>query len=135
MAYATIEDIESRITRELSEKEESVCNSLLDDAAIIIDKFNAEADTDTKKTVSCRMVIRAIGDGDTSGFPMGASQGSMSGLSYSQSWTMGAGGGIGELYLSKLEKQLLGYGNKIGSYSPVQGMTGIAAIFEGMVPR
>ena len=134
MAYATIEDIKSRITRELSEKEESVCNSLLDDAAIIIDKFNSEADTDTKKTVSCRMVIRAIGDGDISGFPMGASQGSMSGLSYSQSWTMGAGGGIGELYLSKLEKQLLGYGNKIGSYSPVQGMTG-AAIFEGMVPR
>lgn len=124
MAYATIEDVESRITRELSESEETVCTSLLDDAALIIDRFNAAASADIKKTVSCRMVIRALGDGDSCGYPMGASQGSMSGLGYAQSWTMGAGGGVGELYLSKLEKELLGYSDKVGSYSPVQGMTG-----------
>lgn len=126
MAYATVEDVEKRITRELTEDEESVCSVLLDDAGIIIDAFNASASADIKNTVSCRMVIRALGDGDTSGFPLGASQGSMSGLSYSQSWTMGAGGGVGELYLSKLEKELLGYSNKIGSYSPVQGTTGVS---------
>jgi hypothetical protein len=126
MAYATVEDVEKRITRELTEDEESVCSALLDDAGIIIDAFNASASADIKNTVSCRMVIRALGDGDTSGFPLGASQGSMSGLSYSQSWTMGAGGGVGELYLSKLEKELLGYSNKIGSYSPVQGTTGVS---------
>ena len=68
------------------------------------------------------------GDGETSGFPMGASQGSMSGLSYAQSWTIGSGGGVGELYLSKLEKQILGYSNKIGSYSPVQGCTGVPVL-------
>lgn len=126
MAYATVEDVEKRITRELTEDEESVCSARLDDAGIIIDAFNASASADIKNTVSCRMVIRALGDGDTSGFPLGASQGSMSGLSYSQSWTMGAGGGVGELYLSKLEKELLGYSNKIGSYSPVQGTTGVS---------
>ena len=126
MAYATVEDVEKRITRELTEDEESVCSVLLDDAGIIIDAFNASASADIKNTVSCRMVIRALGDGDTSGFPLGASQGSMSGLSYSQSWTMGEGGGVGELYLSKLEKELLGYSNKIGSYSPVQGTTGVS---------
>lgn len=124
MAYATIQDIESRISRTLSEQEETVCTNLLNDAAIIIDAFNVNADADAKTTVSCRMVIRAIGDGETSGFPTGASQGSMSGLSYSQSWTIGAGGGVGELYLSKLDKQLLGYGNKIGSYSPIQELAG-----------
>ena len=124
MAYATIQDIESRISRTLSEQEETVCTNLLNDAAIIIDTFNVNANADAKTTVSCRMVIRAIGDGETNGFPTGASQGSMSGLSYSQSWTMGAGGGVGELYLSKLDKQLLGYGNKIGSYSPVQELMG-----------
>lgn len=123
MAYATIEDIENRITRELTPDEERVCTSLLDDAGLMIDAFNADADADVKLTVSCRMVIRALGDG-MDGYPIGASQGSMSGLSYSQSWTMGAGGGTGELYLGKLEKQLLGYSNKIGSYSPVQGVTG-----------
>ena len=122
MAYATVEDVEKRITRELSTDEESVCSTLLDDAAIIIDAFNVNATADIKNTVSCRMVIRAIGD--DSAVPMGATQGSMSGLGYAQSWTMGSGGGVGELYLSKLEKQLLSYGNAIGSYSPVQGITG-----------
>jgi hypothetical protein len=43
----------------------------------------------------------------------------MSGLGYSQSWTL-SNGSTGEMYLSKLDKQLLGYGNKIGSYSPVE---------------
>ena len=126
MAYATISDVESRITRELSESEQTVCSSLLNDAALIIDSFNAAASADIKLTVSCRMVIRALGDGQEGGYPMGASQGSMSGLGYAQSWTMGAGGGVGELYLSKLEKELLGYSNKIGSYSPVQGTTGVS---------
>lgn len=124
MAYATVEDVESRMTRDLSSDEEAVCSTLLDDAALIIDRFNSNASADIKKTVSCRMVIRALGDGSDSGVPMGATQGSMSGLGYAQSWTMGAGGGVGELYLSKLEKQMLGCGNMIGSYSPVQGMTG-----------
>lgn len=124
MAYATVSDVESRILRSLSDAEESVCSVLLDDAAIIIDSFNKDASSDAKKTVSCRMVIRALGDGSTNDIPMGATQGSMSGLGYAQSWTMSGGGSAGELYLSKLEKQMLGYGNKIGSYSPVQGMTG-----------
>lgn len=124
MAYATIEDVKSRILRELSEAEENVGSVLLDDAAVIIDGFNKDASADAKLTVSCRMVIRALGDGTPSDIPMGATQGSMSGLSYSQSWTMGGGGSAGELYLSKIEKQILGYSNKIGSYSPVQGVTG-----------
>ena len=37
----------------------------------------------------------------------------MSGLGYSQSWTVS--NGSGEIYISKLEKQLLGRGNSIGS--------------------
>ena len=119
MAYATYEDVQARINRTLSESEQAVCTTLLDDAAIIIDSFNSEATEDIKKIVSCRMVIRAIGDGESGGIPVGANQGSMSGLGYSQSWTITAGS-TGELYLAKLEKQLLGKGNAIGSYSPVE---------------
>jgi hypothetical protein len=44
----------------------------------------------------------------------------MSALGYTQSWTIGASGSAGELYLGKLEKKLLGYGNSIGSYSPTE---------------
>ena len=119
MAYATIEDVQSRITINLSEQERTVCSALLDDVAVLIDSFNQSAKEQTKKIVSCRAVIRAIGDGSQSGVPIGASQGSMSALGYSQSWTMGSGS-TGEIYLSKTEKQMLGGGDRIGSYSPVQ---------------
>ena len=120
MAYATVEDIQARMTRDLTEDEQTVCSTLLDDVAVMIDGYNSGASADAKKIVSCRVVIRAIGDGDTSGVPTGATQGSMSGLGYSQSWTISSGGSVGELYLGKTEKQILGYGNKIGSYSPIQ---------------
>lgn len=119
MAYATVQDVQDRINRTLSEDEQSICSNLLDDAAVIIDSVNANASAEVKKIVSCRMVIRALGDGESGGVPVGATQGSMSGLGYSQSWTV-SNGSVGEIYISKLEKQLLGRGNSIGSYSPVE---------------
>lgn len=119
MAYATVQDVEERMTRTLSPEEEQICAKYLDDAAVIIDAYNEQATADAKLVVSCRMVIRVLGDGDTS-VPMGATQGSMSGLGYSQSWTISSGGSVGELYPGKLEKKLLGLGDRIGSYSPVQ---------------
>lgn len=119
-AYATIADVQARMTRDMSTDEETVCSTLLDDAAVIIDAAAPNASPDAKKVVSCRMVIRALGDGGMSGVPMGATQGSMSALGYSQSWTIGSGGSTGELYLGKSERQILGVGNSIGSYSPVQ---------------
>ena len=119
MAYATLSDVISRLNRDLTISEQNVCNALLDDAAVIIDAYNNDADEDVKKVVSCRMVVRALGDGASSGIPMGATQGSMSALGYSQSWTIGAGS-AGELYLGKLEKKLLGTGEAIGSYSPIE---------------
>ncbi len=122
MSYATWQDIQARLSRDLTADEQTLCTTLLGDAGIIIDTFNVNASADAKLVVSCRMVIRAIGD--DSGIPMGATQGSMSALGYSQSWTMSGGASIGELYLSKLDKELLGYGNKIGSYSPVEELVG-----------
>lgn len=127
-AYATYEDVQARMSRTLSEDEQALASTLLDDAAVIIDSFNENADSDKKLVVSCRMVIRALGDGSPNGVPMGATQGSMSALGYSQSWTMGTGASVGELYLSKLDKQLLGYANKIGSYSPVEELVCTASI-------
>lgn len=120
MAYATVEDVQARMVRDMTADEQAVCSTLLDDAAVLIDAYNVNASDDAKKVVSCRMVIRALGDGESSGVPMGATQGSQSGLGYSQSWTIATGGSVGELYLGKTEKTLLGVGNKIGSYSPTQ---------------
>ena len=121
MAYATVSDVQERITRVLTDTEMQVCASLLDDAAVIIDSYNKNAEADAKKIVSCRMVIRALGTGSgASDVPIGATQGSMAALGYSQSWTVG-GGTVGEIYLGKLEKKMLGVGGgSIGSYSPVE---------------
>lgn len=118
-AYASVEDVQSRMTRTMTEDEQAVCSVLLDDAGAMIDAIALSASADAKKVVSCRMVIRALGDGTTGGYPIGASQGSMSGLGYSQSWTV-SGGSTGELYIGKADRQLLGLSNSIGSYSPVQ---------------
>ena len=122
MAYAEVSDVQARMTRVLSSDEATVCEALLDDAATIIDAYNDNASSDAKLLVSVKMVSRAIGDG-SSGVPMGATQGSMSALGYTQSWTMGSNGSTGELYLSKLEKKLLGIGDRIGSRSPLEGMS------------
>lgn len=119
MTYASVEDVQARMSRTMTEAEQAVCEALLEDAAVIIDAYNESASADAKEVVSCRMVIRSLGSGDAV-MPIGATQGSMSALGYSQSWTIGSTGATGELYLEKLEKKLLGTGNKIGSYSPTE---------------
>ena len=121
MAYAEVSDVQARMSRDLTAEEQTLAATLLDDAAVLIDSYNSSAGDDAKKIVSCRMVIRTLGDGEAD-IPIGATQGSMSGLGYSQSWTIG-NGSAGELWLSKLERQMLGLGNKIGAYSPVEDMT------------
>lgn len=119
MAYASLEDVTTRTTREYTSAEQNVINALLDDAAVMIDGYNADASDEAKKIVSCRMVIRAMGDGSEYGVPIGATQGSMAAGGYTQSWTMSSGAS-GEMYLGKAEKALLGVGNRIGSYSPLE---------------
>ena len=116
MAYATVDDVKARTEAEF---DEAVCASLLDDCAAIIDSYNADASEENKKIVSCRMVIRALPTDDS--FPVGASQGTMSALGYSQTWTM-SNGSTGELYLNKTEKKLLGIASLIGSHSPLEDL-------------
>lgn len=121
MAYATAAEVEAGFrTLEIDEIEK--CTALLDEAAVIIDVYNKDASDDAKRVVSCRMVRRALGEADAQLVPMGASQGSASAGGYSQSWTIGAGGSVGELYLSKVEKKMLGTGDRIGTVSPLEGM-------------
>lgn len=112
MAYATVQDVQDRMSETMTTAQQNICSKLLDDAGTIIDSFNVNATADAKKLVSIRMVQRSMSiDAD---IPMGATQGSMSAMGYSQSWTMGSNTSVGELYLNKIEKKLLGYGNKIG---------------------
>ena len=120
MAYATTDDIAARLARELTDAELGICAAALDDAAVIIDACAPEAGAAMKRLVSCRMVLRIIGPQSETGVPMGATQGSMTALGYTQSWTISGGGSSGELYLSKADRRILGAGNAVGSYSPVE---------------
>lgn len=123
MAYATVADVQARMSRTLSAAEQTVCSTFLDDAAVMIDATGTTAGSDAKKVVSCRMVVRALGDGSDAAAPIGATQGSMSALGYQQSWTIGSGAGaVGELYLGKSDRQTLGLGNRVGIYSPVEDL-------------
>ena len=122
MSYATIEDVQKRCRRTISEKEIEACETMLEDAAVIVDAYNKNAPEEAKKLVSCNMIIRALGEGELGPVqvPIGSTQGTVSALGYSQTWTMG-NGSTGELYLAKLDKKLLGAGNKIGFVSPWEG--------------
>lgn len=118
-AYATVKDVEDGF-RSLDEDEQKRADALLNEAKIIIDQVSNSASDDVKKLVSCRMVRRAIGDGDVSAAPIGATQGTTTAMGYSQSWTL-SNGSSGELYVSRLEKQMLGVGVRIGMVQAIGG--------------
>ena len=122
MAYATVSDVKARTTRAFTADEEMILETLLDDAAVMIDGVAPLASNEAKLVVSCRMAIRAMGDGDGYGVPIGATQGSMTAGSYTQSWTISSGGVSGELYLGKSDKALLGVANRLGFHSPLEGL-------------
>lgn len=120
MIYANVSDVEAGF-RTLTGDEAERAATLVKEASVIVDAFNSTADGSRKALVVCNMVRRVLGDGQTYSVPMGATNGSMSALGYSQSWTMSSGS-AGELYLSKLDKRLLGVSTAIGARSPLEGL-------------
>lgn len=120
MAYATVAEVEAGF-RTLTADEKTKCAALLEEADVLIDAVAWSANTQAKSVVERRIVRRALGDGECAGVPIGATQGSMSALGYSQSWQV-TNGSAGELYLSKTDKSLLGLGNKIGMTDPYPGV-------------
>lgn len=113
MAYATYEDIQRRNGMDVLDMD--YVTALLDDAEVIVDAYNRNASEAAKKLVSCNMVIRTIGSRDE-GVPIGTTQATTSAMVYSQTWTNA--NGSGELYLTKLDKKILGVGNRIGCTNP-----------------
>lgn len=108
MAYADVSDIEAR-WRALSTDEQARAAVLLDDASVQLSRLVTVDDSDQQqlaalKMVSCNMVIRVMSAGTSAAF--GATNASMTGGPYTQSWTYEAP--TGDMYLTKAEKALLG---------------------------
>lgn len=110
MAFAGVSDIEAR-WRPLSTDERSRAGVLLEDASAILESLvrvdeDDEGQADLLKAICCSMVIRAMSATEADSY--GATQMSMTAGPYSQSWTYG--NPTGDLYLTRLEKKLLGIG-------------------------
>ena len=119
MAYATVSDIESR-WRALNETEQTRASVLIDDASAMLTALvNVDSDDQEQaqllKQVCCAIVIRAMSATEADAF--GASQMSMTAGPYSQSWSYS--NPTGDMYLTKLEKRLLGItSGYIGTIEP-----------------
>ena len=116
MAYATTQDLMQR-WKYLNADQQAQAECLLDDAAVIIDSLVTVDETDEKqmsllKTVSCSMVKRAMASNVDA--MLGVSQGTISADIYSQTFQFANPGG--DLYLTQMERKLLGISNSfIGS--------------------
>ena len=117
MAYATVNDLEAR-WRTLTDSERAVAQALLDDAAVLVDSYGADVDADAARAVTCSMVRRAMNP--MTGDLFGVSQASMSAGGYQQQMTYS--NPSGELYLTKQERRMLGFGGgRLGTARPSYG--------------
>lgn len=120
MAFAQIADIEAR-WRDLSTDEEPRAEALIGDASAMLSALVDvdESDTDQAdllKTVCCNMVIRSMSATASDAF--GVSQATITAGPYSQSF--GYANPSGDMYLTKLEKRLLGITTSyIGTIRPM----------------
>lgn len=121
MAYATLEDIEAR-RGALDPDDEEKATALLEDAAVILDALVVIDGTEEQETllnlVSCNMVIRAL---STTPDAYGVSSLSTTAGVYSES--LQYSNPSGDMYLTKLEKRLLGITTSyIGYIRPIIGV-------------
>lgn len=121
MGFAEVHDIEAR-WRALTVEETARADALIADASAILESLVSVVGEDERqaellKTVCCSMVIRAMSA--TAADSYGATQMSMTAGAYSQSWTYS--NPTGDLYLTRLEKRLLGIGVGLIGWAPLGG--------------
>lgn len=120
MAFASVSDIETR-WRVLSEDEQARAAVLIDDAgamlaALVIVNEDDEEQAELLKMVCCNMVIRSMSATASDAF--GVSQATITAGPYTQSF--GYSNPSGDMYLTKLEKRLLGITTSyIGTIRPM----------------
>lgn len=122
MAYADVTDIEQR-WRALDADEQARAAVLLEDASAMLASMVTVDDSDQRqaqalKMVCVNMVVRVMSAGTSAAF--GATNASMTGGPYTQSWTYEAP--MGDMYLTKAEKAMLGVSAMIvGTVRPYIG--------------
>lgn len=128
MAFATYEDVEGR-WRTLTADEQARATTLLEDAATILSGMVTVDEADTQqaaalKLVSCNMVIRSMVASASSAFGVDELQATMGPFGQTAHFA----NPNGDMYLTKLDKGLLGIGGGKGrilhpAYGPLCGYT------------
>lgn len=114
MAFATYEDVEGR-WRTLTADEQTRATSLLDDAAVILsgmvtlEEGNREQAA-ALRLVSCNMVIRSMVASESGAFGVDELQATMGPFGQTAHFA----NPHGDMYLTKLDKKLLGIGGGKG---------------------
>lgn len=131
MEYATVEDVEMRIGRELSDSERGLAASLLGDALLIIyarcpdldERVDSgEISADVVRMIQANMVVRVLRN------PEGIRQETDGDYSY----TIAASTPVGEgLSLTRQELSMLCGGGTIGSFRPTLPVPGRAPWWRG----
>lgn len=108
MAFATYTDIEAR-WRALTADEQTRATVLLDDASAMLSALVRVDESDEQqkallKQVSCSMVIRSLVSGESTAYGVDQMQATMGPMSQSVHFA----NPNGDMYLTKLEKRLLG---------------------------
>lgn len=108
MAFATYEDIEAR-WRTLTADEQTRATTLLDDAAVMLNRLvvvdaSDMEQADALKIVSCNMVIRSMVASASSAFGVDELQATMGPFGQTAHFANPSG----DMYLTKLDKRLLG---------------------------
>ena len=114
MAFATFEDVEAR-WRPLTADEQKRVDELLGDAATILARLVVVDDDDRNqaaalKLVSCNMVIRSMVAASSSAFGVDELRASMGPFDQTAHFA----NPNGDMYLTKLDKKLLGVGGGKG---------------------
>ena len=124
MAFATYEDIEAR-WRPLTADEQDRATELLDDAAVVLSRLvtvdvSDMSQADALKLVSCNMVIRSMVAASSSAFGVDELQATMGPFGQTAHFA----NPNGDMYLTKLDKRLLGVtGGKGRILHPAYGVT------------
>lgn len=122
-AYINVSDIETRTGKKFSADEKKRVELMISQAGTLIDSYNCDAPFDAKQMVSNNIVTRLLA-AEEAQIPMGVTQGSFSGLGYSQAYTFGSGTGNGEMYLTKADKHMLRVSDRIGASNPLGALVG-----------
>lgn len=114
MAFATYEDVEAR-WRTLTAEEQTRAVELLNDASTILSGMVVVDDADREqaaalKLVSCNMVIRSMVAASSSAFGVDELQATMGPFGQTAHFA----NPNGDMYLTKLDKKLLGIGGGKG---------------------